>query len=146
MKITIPIEPVGQMRARHGLVKLKGGKTISKTYKDEKQADREDTLKTFLARHQPTAPMTGAIAIGVKAYFSIPQSKSKKWQAQAAAGEIRHTKKPDLDNVLKHVKDCLTQMLFWKDDSLVVEYLPGTGKYYSDSPRWEIEILPMVAP
>jgi Holliday junction resolvase RusA-like endonuclease len=50
--------------------------------------------------------------------------------------------KPDLDNLLKQIKDCLTQMQFWTDDKLVVGYLPGVGKYYSDRPRWEIEIRP----
>ena len=39
----------------------------------------------------------------------------------------------------------VSQMRYWTDDAMVVEYLPGTGKYYSDSPRWEIEILPMEA-
>jgi hypothetical protein len=31
----------------------------------------------------------------------------------------------------------------WGDDCQVVEYLPGTGKYYDDGggTRWEIEIL-----
>lgn len=140
MKFTIPLEPVGQMRARHGTRKLKNGQTISKTYKADPQKSREETLNTFLGRYKPTAPMTGAIALGVKSYFPIPASWPKKKQAMAAAGELRHTKKPDLSNVLKHVEDCLSQMKFWTDDALVVEYLPGTGKYYSDRPRWEIEI------
>ena len=140
MKFIIPIEPVAQMRARHGTIRTKTGKVISKTYKADVQEGREETLKTYLLQYQPAMPLTGALVLGVKAYFSIPTSWSKKKQAQAAAGELRHTKKPDLSNVLKHVEDCLSQMLFWKDDALVVEYLPGTGKYYSDRPRWEVEI------
>lgn len=145
MKITIPIEPVGQMRARHGRIKTKSGQVISKTFKADVQADREETLKTYLARYQPAQPFSGPLMLGVRAYLSIPRSKSKKWQAQAAAGEIRPTKKPDLDNILKHVKDCLSQMIYWTDDAMVVEYLPGTGKWYSDHPRWEIEIIPLEA-
>ena len=84
--------------------------------------------------------MIGPVFLGVRAYLPIPSSKPKKWKASALAGEIRPTIKPDLDNLLKHLKDCLTTMRFWEDDRQVVEYLPGTGKYYSDSPRWEIEI------
>jgi len=33
--------------------------------------------------------------------------------------------------------------VFWQDDKQVVEYLPGTGKYYGDPARWEIEIETM---
>ena len=74
----------------------------------------------------------------------IPKSKPKKWQSDAREGKYRPTTKPDMDNLLKHLKDCLTQMRYWEDDKQVVEYLAGTGKYYSDQPRWEIVIKPWV--
>jgi Holliday junction resolvase RusA-like endonuclease len=35
-------------------------------------------------------------------------------------GEIQHTKKPDLDNLIKFVKDCLNGVC-WVDDSQVVK-------------------------
>ncbi len=53
---------------------------------------------------------------------------------------LRPVTKPDMDNLLKHVKDCLSMQRFWIDDRIVVGYLAGTGKYYSERPRWEIEI------
>ncbi len=49
-------------------------------------------------------------------------------------------------NLLKQIKDCLTDMRFWGDDKQVVGYLPHTGKYYSDRPRWEVEIVPFNPP
>ena len=136
--ITVPIEPVGQQRARHGVVN-----GHARTYKSASQSKQEAALNAFLARHQPAQPLEGPLVLCVRAYMPIPTSKPKRWKADAAAGRIRPTTKPDLDNMLKHVKDCLSTMRYWHDDKQVVEYAPGTGKYYSDSPRWEIEIAPV---
>lgn len=135
MNITIPIIPKGQMRARHATIN-----GFSRTYKDPKQAREEQALMAMLAPHQPAEPLQGPLLIGVSAYLPIPVSKPKSWKAGALSGEIRPTVKPDLDNLIKHVKDCLTMLRFWDDDKQVVGYLPS-GKFYSDRPRWEIKIL-----
>lgn len=135
MEFSIPVPPVGQMRARHS---VRNG--FSVTHKAKEQASREMTLKAFLIRERPEKPLEGPLRLGVCAYMPIPASKPKKWREQARAHVIRPTTKPDLDNMLKHLKDCLTQMGFWKDDKQVVEYAAGTGKYYSESPRWHVWI------
>lgn len=135
MKFTVAIVPKAQMRARHGVVN-----GFSRTYKDPKQAKEEQALMACLVQFVPAVPMDGPLLLGVKACLPIPASKPKKWKEGAASGSIRPTVKPDLDNLLKHVKDCLTMLRFWGDDRQVVGYLPHTGKYYSDRPRWEIEI------
>lgn len=136
MKIVINIIPTAQMRARHS---ARGG--FSRTYKDGKQAANEESIKALLARYQPETPLKGPLLLGVKAYMPIPKSFSKAKTAAALCGNLRPTTKPDLDNLLKNVKDCLTSMRFWDDDKLVVGFLPGTGKYYGATPRWEIEII-----
>lgn len=141
VKLTIPIVPKAQMRARHGVVN-----GFSRTYKDPKQDQQEQALMALLQPHVPPTALTGQLLLGVKAFLPIPTSKPKKWKEGARAGVIRPTVKPDLDNLLKHVKDCLTMLRFWQDDSLVVGYLPHTGKYYSDRPRWEIEIVACAPP
>jgi Holliday junction resolvase RusA-like endonuclease len=48
-----------------------------------------------------------------------------------------HSKKPDLDNLVKFVKDCLNGIA-WKDDAQVVT-LAATKKY-DENPRTMIEI------
>lgn len=136
MQITINVIPTAQMRARHS---ARGG--FSRTYKAGKQVDNEETIKALLAKYQPETPLNGPLLLGVKAYMPIPKSFSKVKTAAALSGELRPTTKPDLDNLLKNIKDCLTAMRFWDDDKLVVGYLPETGKYYADKPRWEIEII-----
>lgn len=135
VKMTIPIVPKAQMRARHGVVN-----GFSRTYKDPKQAKEEQVLMACLVQFVPAVPLDGQLLLGVKAFLPIPASKPKIWKASARSGIIRPTVKPDLDNLLKHVNDCLTMLRFWQDDKQVVGFLPHTGKYYSDKPRWEIEI------
>jgi Holliday junction resolvase RusA-like endonuclease len=139
VKFTIILEPKGQKRAR-GRAFLVGGKAIAgKPHKDNEQLLEEEKLLTLMYAYRPPAPLQGPLLLGVKAYLPIPKSKSKKWQAAALAGEIRPTTKPDLDNCIKNLKD-VCKGVFWLDDKQVVEYLPGTGKYYGDPARWEIEI------
>ena len=41
------------------------------------------------------------LKMNVLAYFSIPQSKSKKMKHEMLSNNIRPTKKPDMDNILK---------------------------------------------
>ena len=77
----------------------------------------------------------------LKIYLPVPKSMSKYQRQFIVSGNLRPIKKPDLDNFIKHFMDCANGLL-WPDDSQVVEYLPGTGKYYDDGqgPRWEVEI------
>jgi len=134
MKFIIPIIPVAQMRAR---VTVRGKHAWA--YKTKKQEQREATLLAFLVQERPPAPLEGPLLLGVRAFLPIPKSMPKFKRALALSGELRPTTKPDLDNLIKHFKDCAKELL-WRDDKQVVGYLEGTGKYYSDRPRWEIEV------
>jgi Holliday junction resolvase RusA-like endonuclease len=138
LAFTLHISPTGQKRARSRAV-TNGDRVFSMTYKDGKQRREEDKLVSLLLEHRPSALITGQIFLGVKAYVQIPASKPKRFKADALAGAIRPTTKPDLDNLIKQIKDVCTG-IFWVDDRQVVGYLPGTGKYYGDRPRWEITI------
>ena len=141
MYIVIPIIPTGQARPRFA---SRGG--FAKAYKSKDQIANERTLESFLIEHQPKKPIEGAVRLGVRAYLPIPGSKSKKWKAEAAAGWVRPIVKPDLDNIIKQIKDAMTRLQFWNDDKQVVEFLPGTGKYYDDGQgaRWEITVQEVV--
>ena len=145
MKLIIPIEPKAQMRTEPSVIRLADGTYRGGTHKKAKQRSREETLKAFLALHQPETPFEGPLLFGLKAYLPMPKMSREK-TAQALAGVLRPTTKPDLDNLIKQIKDCLSQMRYWGDDKQVVGYLPHTGKYYSDQPRWEIEIVEFQPP
>lgn len=136
MLITIPIVPTAQRRAR---ATVRGRHAA--VYKDSKQLANEQTIEAFLMRYVPPRPFEGPVLLGVKAFMPIPQSRPKKWKTAALQGAIRPTTKPDLDNLIKQIKDTMTHMRFWTDDKLIVGFLPGTGKYYSDTPRWEVVLI-----
>lgn len=73
----------------------------------------------------------------VLAFYGIPKSKSKKIKEKMIKGEIRPTKKPDCDNVLKIIADSLN-MVAYKDDTQIVD--AQIRKFYSERPRVEIII------
>lgn len=133
--VVIPVAPTGQMRPRAA---VRGRHAFM--HKDKKQETREAAIMAHLAGHMPAEPLQGPLSLRVAAFLPLPTSKPQKWKRGALAGEIRPTATPDLDNLIKQIKDCLTQMGVWGDDKQVVDYLPGTGKWYSDRPRWEIEV------
>jgi Holliday junction resolvase RusA-like endonuclease len=140
MKFTIVLPPKGQMRAR-GRAFISNGKACAgNPHKDNRQLLEEEKLLALLYDQRPEKPIEEAISLGIKAFLPIPK-KTKRFQAAALAGEVRPTTKPDLDNMIKHFKD-VCKGVFWVDDKQIVEYLPGTGKYYGDPARWEIEIIP----
>ena len=91
----------------------------------------------FAAEHAPNAPMDGPLEVTVDAYLPIPSSLSKLKREMAISGEIRPTKKPDADNLAKNLLDCFNGV-FWTDDKNIVGLM--VRKFYSDRPRWEVEI------
>jgi len=147
VKITIILEPQGQMRAR-GTAFLKGGRVIAgQPRKDTKQRTEEEKLLAMLYDYRPAEPLQGPLMLGVKAYLPMTKTdtkgkKGERFRADALAGLIRPTKKPDLDNIIKHLKDVF-KGVFWVDDSQVVGFTPETGKYYGDPAKWEIELVPL---
>ena len=73
----------------------------------------------------------------IKAFYSIPKSASKKKKASMIAGEIRPTKKPDMDNVVKIIADSLNQIAY-RDDTQIVDC--QCRKFYAEIPRVEVTI------
>lgn len=129
---TIPGEPVAKGRARSF---VRNGHVAH--YTPEKTARYENLVK--LAAQQAMgdmAPAEGAVALIVRAFMGIPTSWSQKKQRAAALGEITPTKRPDLDNIVKAVKDGANGVT-WKDDSQVVDVI--ASKRYG-TPRVEVEV------
>ena len=138
MKFTINLIPKAQMRARHG--RTKNG--FSVTYKAASQRQQENMLCSLLQPHRPAEPLEGPLGLKVVAYLPIPMSWSGKKISEAERGRIKPTCKPDLDNLVKNLKDCLTAASFWQDDKQVTSL--AAEKLYNDGrgPRWEVEITP----
>lgn len=125
----IPGDPVAKARPRAAVV---GGRARLYTpAKTEKYEARVAIFGQQAMAGRP--PMEGAVRLSVLAYFPIPPSWPKKRQAAARAGTELHTKKPDLDNVVKSIKDGLNGIT-WVDDCQVAMY-GECLKGYSDTPR-----------
>jgi len=130
---TVPGEPQGKGRPRVGRV---GGQ--ARMFTPSKTAAYEGLIA--LAAKQAMGPlplMLGAVAVEVEAVCSVPRSWSKRKQAQALAGEVRPTGKPDADNVLKAVCDGCNGVVF-KDDSQAVSVL--LRKRYGPTPGLSVRV------
>ena len=80
----------------------------------------------------------GAISLTLTYFMEIPSSTSKKKQALMSLQEIKPTKKPDLDNIVKSIKDGLNKVA-WHDDSQVVK-LSAEKLYHPEAPRVVVSI------
>lgn len=82
-------------------------------------------------------PDDAMLDMRIKAYYSIPKSASKKRHAAMLSGDIRPTKKPDMDNVIKIIADALNKIAY-RDDTQIVDC--QVRKFYSKKPRVEVMI------
>lgn len=136
IRFFVPLVPVGQMRMK---ATVRGRHATA--YKDPKQRGREDELRFYLMQNRPPEPWTGPILLGLKMFFPIPASWSKRRKEQARMGLIAHTTKPDYSNCEKHLEDVGNGIL-WVDDSQIRGPIPDyeAGKFYSDRPGWEVVV------
>lgn len=131
VQFVVPGTPVAKGRARSF---LRAGHIAHCT--PEKTARYENLVK--LAAQTAMAarsPIEDAVLLGVVAYMPIPASWSQKKKDAAVREEIKPTIRPDLDNIIKALKDGMNAVV-WKDDSQVVEI--HAAKRYSDTPRVQI--------
>lgn len=92
-----------------------------------KASRMEYTLK--LKKNAPTMPMTKAVCVNVWFRYG---TKDKKKQ-----GSYKTTK-PDCDNVVKLLLDCMTDCGYWKDDAQIVSL--GIVKSWARSEQSSIAI------
>lgn len=141
---SVPGNPKAQRRHRD---RKFGGKF------DPSASDKADFL-ALCRDNAPERPIEGAVILQVVFWMPIPKSASKRFKFMVEAFDnspwsigdkikllssgIIHIKRPDVDNLVKHLKDALTGV-YWKDDSQV--QIHCAYKLYSHRPRTEIEII-----
>lgn len=114
IQFNIPGDPVAKGRARATMVQGR-----ARMYTPDKTASYEGKA-AYLAKQAMAGadPLTGPVALTIRAVFAIPASWTKK---RLAAHDIKPelvTKKPDADNIVKIVSDALNGVC-WVDDSQV---------------------------
>lgn len=129
IKFTILGEPQGKGRPRF----QKAGQYV-RTYTPDKTVAYENLVKLEYRRQcgDYKFEKEQQLDVRIAAYYSIPKSASKKKRSQMLANELRPTKKPDVDNVVKVVLDSLNQIAY-HDDVQVVDC--QLRKFYGENPR-----------
>ena len=77
-------------------------------------------------------PLDGPVKMIVTVSRGVPKSWSKKKKAEAMAGTVYPTTKPDIDNILKGLMDALKGIV-WRDDAQVISV--EASKEYAEHPR-----------
>lgn len=130
-------EPQGKgrpraFRAGKGVRMFTPGKT-----KDYEQTVQAEAIKAMMGK----PPIFGPVELRLNLVCSVPASWSKTKRAQALAGEIVPTNKPDIDNVVKAICDALNAIV-WHDDVQVVDLV--VRKRFGEAPHVEATITPLV--
>lgn len=113
LKITISGTPIAKKRPRFGRV---GNHVRTYNPQESEEGKFMCIMQAQLNGHQPI-PAGVPITMEVAFHMPYPASMSAKKRKDAF-----HTKRPDLDNLIKFVKDCANGIL-WHDDSQVVTVL-----------------------
>ena len=122
IRIVIPGQPVSKLRPR--VTRTGHTYTPEKTVRYEKLV--QDMWRVYGSESFGDSP----IRMDIDLYMQIPASVSKKKKEQMLNGQIKHTKKPDSDNVAKAISDGLSGLAY-TDDAQIVE-LTVRKQYGSD--------------
>lgn len=135
MKFRFDIEPMGAVRSTHMMVRHRNKTTPIQRYMDFKRA------MEWMIRYQYKGQVSVA-AIGIqKMTFHMPISKTERERKKIKPGDL-HIKRPDIDNLIKSVADCMNGIV-WKDDSQIV-HIGEVRKVYSDNPGIEVEVVELI--
>tara|TARA_R110000868_G_scaffold182762_3_gene423826 strand:+ start:3159 stop:3587 length:429 start_codon:yes stop_codon:yes gene_type:complete len=130
-KIIIPGDPIAKPRPKFA----KRGSFVSVYDPGKKESD---AIKVTVLSQWPHKPIESPIELTIVFFMPIPASWSKKRIDQAIRGEIKHTKKPDGDNLCKKYFDCMNKTVY-VDDAQIYKYV--AEKKYDLIPRTEINIV-----
>ena len=142
IEIEIPTAPVAQARPRATLITHRGRYYKPGTRKiilfDPPAVKKfKQLVGYYVQQHYNGHPLTGPLSVTVRFYRDIQKSDSKKKKMAKEAGDIRPTKKPDVDNYVKSLLDALNKVL-WADDNQIIDL--HASKFYSAYPRIEIQV------
>lgn len=146
LKFVVPGEPQGKARPRFA----RRGRFVS-TYTPKETQSYEALVRYCAANarlQKGLKPISAEMSLGIKAYFKIPKSYSKKRKEKCLNGDERPNKKPDSDNIAKIVLDGLNPKMklnhtlhraenvqegLYRDDKQVVSL--KVEKWYAEEPR-----------
>lgn len=132
MEIVVEVEPKGKGRPR--FTRTGHAYTPART-RDYEELIAARALEAMKGRQ--LIPRDVPLRVTIVAVFSVPVSWPKKKRLAALQGVLRHTRKPDYDNVGKAVCDALNGIVF-EDDCQIVS--GEVEKVYGPEPMVRIFI------
>ena len=123
----VPMKKIPRTTHQQKQVHVVHGKPVFYEPNDLKLA-REKFMANF-ARYTPDEKITGKIRLMIKWCFDS--------NGKYPDGTFKDTK-PDLDNSVKLLQDCMTSLGFWEDDRFIVSLI--VEKFWSDIPGIFIQI------
>lgn len=133
--------PVSQPRRTQRNITTKDGRKVTVDFVPENHPVTafKAQLALDIGAKMQGPPVEKPVKIGAKFFFPRPKRLLTK---SAPTGPIPYTSKPDLDNLIKAVKDAIKNIA-WKDDAQVYGY-GDLGKFYVEKdgrPRVELTIM-----
>ena len=113
-----------------GTAQMKRYNGRTRTYfKSQRLQQTEDFYLNELQSYAPTSPITGAVSLSIDFdYFTPTKKRRGKWK----------TTRPDCDNLVKILIDCMTKLGFWLDDAQVARL--RVSKRYAEGEQAQITI------
>ncbi len=124
--------PIAKKRPRFA----RRGKFIS-TYSEQETEEGRFLWELRRQWAEDRQMIEGPISLTMYFDLAIPKSASKLKAEAMAEGNIKHTKKPDIDNLIKFSLDVMNGEV-WRDDSQIVSIKAMKG--YSLIPETWIEV------
>ena len=109
-EVFLPMEKIPTVTHQQKDIKVINGKPVVYEPADLKEARAMYLAK--LASVRPEAPLDGPLSLVVKFCFA------SGWRHKAGQWKIS---KPDTDNMVKLLKDCMTAAKYWADDAQVAQ-------------------------
>ena len=93
----------------------------------------------MVGRYAPEAPLDGALQLITKWIWPMDQERQEMLAVVDPDRFAWKTTKPDTDNLIKLLKDCMTRTGFWKDDAQVASEV--TEKFLAHRPGIYVKIM-----
>ena len=97
-------------------IRYKNGKPTAESLAWARAQEWYAAVAAALIPHKPVQPWDGPVRMTIDVFFARPQRLMKK---KSPEGPMRHTAKPDRDNLEKSITDALTEAGLYLDDSQI---------------------------
>ena len=117
-------EPVAKARPRF---------SNGRAYTPRKTTEWENTVRRVVRKRLPEnwKPWEGEVSIALVFNMKIPKSTTKKRKEEMHTHTVKHSKRPDLDNLVKAILDGLNGVAYVDDGQVTDIY---SSKRYADEP------------